>query len=128
MSLFAPLDSSELGGFPITGVFGTMNLVETALFKLAQEGKISIEQAKILNVLCKKKVLSFPKLLEQTGEETAILTIELLDLIDRKMIFQKNELYYASNIEETISQLIHKEIIQEKIIPQKEIKVLIATT
>jgi len=44
------------------------------------------------------------------------------------MIFQKNELYYASNIEETISQLIHKEIIQEKIIPQKEIKVLIATT
>ena len=128
MSLFAPLDSSELGGFPITGVFGTMNLVETALFKLAQEGKISIEQAKILNVLRKKNVLSFPKLLKQTGEETAILTIELLDLIDRKMIFQKNELYYASNIEETISQLIHKEIIQEKIIPQKEIKVLIATT
>ena len=128
MSLFAPLDLSGLGGFPITGVFGTMNIIETALFKLAQEGKISIEQAKIINVLRKKKVLSFPKLLEQTGEETAILTIELLDLIDRKMIFQKNELYYASNIEETISQLIHKEIIQEKIIPQKEIKVLIATT
>ena len=110
------------------GVFGTMTIIETALFKLAQEGKISIEQAKILNVLRKKNVLSFPKLLKQTGEETAILTIELLDLIDRKMIFQKNELYYASNIEETISQLIHKEIIQEKIIPQKEIKVLIATT
>ena len=107
--------------------------METALFKLAMEEKISTEQAKILNALRKKKVLSFPKLLEQTGEETAILTIELLDLLYRKIISQKNQLYYTSNIEETISQLIKKEItpkkiMQKEITPQKETELIMATS
>jgi len=86
-----------------------MNLMETALYKLASEGKISLEQAKILNAIRKKRAVHSSRMAEETGEDLVSLTPELFDLEERKIIEQKNGIYYCEDFEMKISELIRKE-------------------
>jgi len=105
-SLLAPCPRAGVN--PLTGVCG-MNLMETALYKLASEGKISLEQAKILNAIRKKRAVHSSRMAEETGEDLVSLTPELFDLEERKIIEQKNGIYYCEDFEMKISELIRKE-------------------
>jgi len=83
-----------------------VKLFELALFKLAESGKISLEQAKILKTVREKRACSAETLSKESGVEEPNFTIEIVDLLERKIVSQKAGIYFCENFAEKLSQLI----------------------
>jgi len=90
-----------------------MKIIEAALFRLAQEEKISVEQAKIMKAVYHKKSASFATLLIETGLENNTLALELMRLRKEGVIQEKQGLYFAENFQEKILELMSKVELRE---------------
>ena len=86
-----------------------MNIIETALYKLAVQNKISLEQAKILKQLYNNTPAPAYFISEKTGLNKSEVVIEINDLIEREIVSEKFGFYFVKNFEEMLSELIRKE-------------------
>jgi len=86
-----------------------LNVIQTALYKLAFQGNVSLEQAKIIHSLYTKKCLSQHSIKEQTGLTPETIAIELYDLVEKTIVSEKGGIYYCENAIEKISEMIKEE-------------------
>ncbi|MCR4336055.1 MAG: hypothetical protein NUV57_06005 [archaeon] len=87
-----------------------MNIIETALYKLAIEKKISLEQAKILKHLYNSPPIPAYFISKKTGLRENEVVIEINELAERRIVSEKFGFYFVNNFEEMLSELIRKEI------------------
>ena len=83
--------------------------MELALYKLAETGKISLEQAKILKTTYNNSSTTFKELLEETNLDETTLALEINELLQRKILSFAGPKYYLENFPEKISELIREE-------------------
>lgn len=85
-----------------------MDLKKLTLFKLIEQNKLSIEEAKILNAIFEKTV-DFMQIAQTTRLETKELTAALRELKKKNAIMEKNGKFSADFLE-----------VMEKLLEEKE--------
>lgn len=75
-----------------------MNVIQTALFKLAQKEEISVKEFIVLNALS-KKAQNFLELAEGTGLEMIELKEALNKFTKKHLVQEKNGLYLMKSLQ-----------------------------
>ncbi|HLC92079.1 MAG TPA: hypothetical protein VJH23_00010 [archaeon] len=83
-----------------------MNLFESALFRLAMRGSITLGQAKVVNAIYKNRACSLHGLRMETGLEKDELSYSVAALKERGILVEIHGFYLCPNIEEKILELI----------------------
>ncbi len=97
-----------------------MNLLESALFRLALEKRISLEEARLLSALRRTMICPIEALPAETGMDYKELMPAILSLEKRKIVSIGDGLCFLRNFEEALSSLIFKDSV-----PVEEKKILL---
>lgn len=91
-----------------------IRVIDLALYNLALINRITLNQAKILKALYNRKPASIYELSKETNLGEGPVTIELNELLEKKIVFEKYGSYFVKDFGETISNLIKEEKILEE--------------
>ena len=93
------------GGFPLVGGVD-LKLLESALFRLALSGAITVEEAKVLKAVWENHACSEHSLLLATGLEKPGVRFAVDSLRSRGILASVGAFYFAPNLEFEICRLI----------------------
>lgn len=83
-----------------------MDLKKLALYRLAEQNRLSLEEAKTLNAIFEKP-LDFMQIAQTTGLETSELTEALRQLKNKKTV-QENNGKYSADFLQAIEKLLEE--------------------
>ncbi|MFH1586672.1 MAG: hypothetical protein ABID38_02350 [Candidatus Diapherotrites archaeon] len=83
-----------------------LNIVSAALFKLAEEGEISIEEAKILKCLTESGKMKLFSIAQRIGLNSGEIYRPLANLLERKIVAEENDSYFVEGVWEVMGKLL----------------------
>ena len=86
-----------------------MRLIDSALFRLALEGTLTLDEARALKVLYDKKNCSAHIIETETGLEEESVFLAMNNLVQRKIVTESKGIFFVEDFEDKISELIRKE-------------------
>ncbi len=86
-----------------------LNIVSAALFRLAEEGEITIEEAKILKCLTENGKLKLFSIAHRAGMDSAEIYRPLASLLERELVKEENDSYFVEDVWRVMGKLIGKE-------------------
>lgn len=86
-----------------------LNIVGAALFRLAEEGEITIEEAKILKCLAENGKMKLFSIAHRAGMDSAEIYRPLASLLERELVKAENDSYFVEDVWEVLGKLIENE-------------------
>lgn len=83
-----------------------LNIVGAALFKLAEEGELTIEEAKILKCLTENGKMKLFSIAHRVGLNSAEIYRPLANLLKRKLVGEENDSYFVEDVWDVMGKLM----------------------